>query len=275
MSSALTRGRVGPLAALLAGPADGAPVLVLHGFPDLPTSFVPLIEALAGAGYRVTAPWLPGYAPSPTGGDLDPRAVVDRLAQAAGRRFHVVGHDWGALLAYGLAARHPARVGRVVAASVPHPQAFLRGLGRVPGQLRRSRYLALFQLPVLPERALRQGYARRLWRRWSPGLAMTAPVVDHLASVDACLEASLPGPLSYYRRALRPGALAEAWRWRIEAPVRYLHGAEDGCIAPALAASQGSLFPGGYAAEVLPGVGHFLQVEAPDRVAAAVLRGLG
>lgn len=255
-------------------------VLVLHGFPDHPPSAEGLVAELAAAGYAVAAPWMRGYAPSPVEGPYHAEqlaADVLALADALGhRRFAVVGHDWGAVVACALAALAPGRVRAAVTMAVPHPLAFARALAS-PGQLARSWYMLAFQLPGA-EAAAAAGDFRLvdwLWRRWSPGLRLPREARDAL---HACLAASWPAPLGYYRAAVRPPG--EALR-RVRAgsplaapltvPTLHLHGADDGCIAPSAARGQRRWFAGPFAEEVLDGVGHFLHVEDPRRVAARVV----
>jgi pimeloyl-ACP methyl ester carboxylesterase len=114
-----------------------------------------------------------------------------------------------------------------------------------------------------------------LWRRWSPGLRIEDAA---RAALHACLKESWPAPLGPYR-ALFSGATArllpELWRWRLQVPLLQLHGADDGCIAPAPADAQRRWLGDAFEQRVLPGVGHFLHVEDPARVAREVLRGLG
>jgi pimeloyl-ACP methyl ester carboxylesterase len=264
--------------------ADDAPlVLCLHGFPDHPASFEPLAGALANAGYRAVTPWMRGYAPSTLEGpfDLD-RLAADlvelALALSPSRAAALVGHDWGAAATYAALAARPARFAAAVTMAVPHPLAFLRSLRRAD-QLRRSWYMGLFQLPGVAERAVaHDDYALidALWRTWSPGFAL-AP--QAMAQLKACLAASMPAPLGYYRAMVRPVAAAaarvrRAAADRVPVPTLHLQGADDGCIDVDAGAGQEAKFSGPFETRILADAGHFLANERPDEVASAVLEWL-
>lgn len=256
---------------------EGRPLLFLHGFPDHPPTATPFFAALAARGHRVLAPWLRGYAPSPapSDGPYDIDTLVGDIIDLLDRwsptvPVDVVGHDWGAVLTYALCNAAPSRVTRAVTLAIPHPLTFLRQL-RSPAQLRASWYMGLFQLPG-SERIVRARNYRlidRLWRRWSPGLQLPA---DERAALHACLEASKLAPLGYYRAARRTSraALRRAAQ-PIATPLLALHGAQDGCILPPTVDDR-KRFSGPYERVVVPGVGHFMHVEAPadiaDRVSA-------
>jgi len=145
------------------GPLDGKPVVLLHGFPQRATSWAKVTPLLAEAGFRTYAPDQRGYSPGarPRGrrayraSELvdDVVALIDRIDAPV----HLVGHDWGAVIAWSVAARHPDRPASLTAVSVGHSQAFLRAL-RTPDQARRSWYMGMFQLPVVPERLLSGGW---------------------------------------------------------------------------------------------------------------------
>lgn len=266
-----------PLAAgtfhALAGTSGDRPLLFLHGFPDHPPTATSFFAALGARGHRVLAPWLRGYAPSPIRGpyDLDTLiadlvALIDRWSPDA--PVDVVGHDWGAVLTYALCNEAPARVARAVTLAIPHPLTFLRQL-RTPAQLRASWYMGLFQLPG-SERIVRGRDYRlidRLWRRWSPGLQLSA---DQRAALHACLDASKLAPLGYYR-ALRRISRADLRRTAqpITTPLLALHGEQDGCVLPPTLDDR-QRFAGPYERVVIPNVGHFLHVEAPDAIADRV-----
>jgi len=253
---------------------DGARlVTVLHGFPDHPLTLEPLIAAIAGAGYRVVAPWLRGYAPSTLEGPYHVErlaADVLELATALGHeRFAMVGHDWGAVTTYTASAVAPERVLAAVTMAVPHPRAFVHNLARTT-QLARSWYMLFFQLPGAPAlvRALDYALIDRLWRRWSPALH----VDEHdRAALRATLAASGDAPIQYYRAALsrvgRDGAATKS----IVTPTLHLHGADDGCVAPSAGRGEERYFEGPFASEVIPEVGHFLHLEAPELVAARTI----
>ena len=133
---------------------EGRPVLMLHGFPDSHALWRDQIPALADAGHRVIAPDLPGYGESETPAELDAyrlrnvvKGLVELLDQLRVESTAVVGHDWGAATAWGLAALEPDRVDHLAALSVGHP-----AVPRAPsGRLRDFWYMLLFQYPEAEE----------------------------------------------------------------------------------------------------------------------------
>jgi len=257
---------------LAAGPEDGPLALCLHGFPDLPRGMAPLMTRLADRGHRVLAPWMPGYAPSRTTGRFDlPSVALDLWALMRGRgRFAVIGHDWGAAVAWQMMIERPDRITRGVMMSVPHPTHFSKRLAGSRRQLRRSWYMAYFQLRRSEKALVGGDLLERLWSRWSPGPLPR----QHVDAVRACLAESLPAPLAYYRAMPRQLLqLAEPPR-RVAVPTLYLHGALDGCIGPEIPDGQESLFEGGFESETVDGAGHFLVLDAPDEVADHVARWL-
>lgn len=266
------------------GPADGPLALCLHGFPDHAPTWTELLSDLAAAGFHAVAPWLRGYAPTAVPADgryqtaalsLDALALADALAPAD-QPGVLIGHDWGAIAAYGAAVHRPERFRKLVAMSVPHPALLAARMLTTPAQLKRSWYMFFFQLPLAGMAVSAGDFALvdTLWRDWSPGFE---PPADHLRGVKEALAApgGLDAALGYYRhlwdttrhdpRLTTVQGAANGW---VPVPTLYLHGAEDGCIGADIADidAMKSLFPAGVEAEVYPGLGHFLHLEDPARV---------
>lgn len=182
-----------------AGPADGPLVILLHGFPEFWYGWQAQITALADAGFRVWAPDGRGYNLSDKPVGLD-AYTVDKLAadvvgliDAAGvANATVIGHDWGAIVAWWLAMTYPERLNRLICLNVPHPAVMQRFLRKNPRQMLRSWYAAFFQLPRLPEwlAGLGNWWAiRRVLRRSSqPGTFAEADLAAYRAAW------SQPGP---------------------------------------------------------------------------------
>ena len=142
---------------------EGPLVLLLHGFPQFWYEWRHQIPALVEAGFRVVAPDMRGYNLSDKPPGVGAYRVqvlardVERLILACGEQTAaVVGHDWGAIVAWFAAMRYPERVGRLAILNVPHPARFLDGL-LSPQQLLRSSYVFFFQIPWLPEEVIRAG----------------------------------------------------------------------------------------------------------------------
>jgi pimeloyl-ACP methyl ester carboxylesterase len=261
--------RIGELYALTGG--DGSPLVYLHGFPDHPPAARPFLDELVRRGYRVVAPWLRGYSPSPLAGPYD----VDTLAGdiialierwSADEPVTLVGHDWGAAITYRVCQRAPQRIARAVTLALPHPLTFLRAV-RTAAQLRRSWYMVLFQLPgaVAVVRARNLALIDYLWRTWSPGFVLDG---TRRAALHACLAASLPAPIGYYRAIARSPRALDAAKQRIDTPLLQLHGAGDGCVLPP---DDRDAFR--FAARdlvIVPGAGHFLHIEQPEAIAARI-----
>lgn len=184
-----------------AGPGDGVPVVLLHGFPEDSSSFDDVSRRLVAHGHRTLAPDQRGYSPGarPTARRAyaareladDVAALLDAAGLAAA---HVVGHDWGAGAAWAFAALHPARTLSLTALSAPHPRAVSRAAWR-SSQAARSSYMAFFQVPGVPERLLLADDGARLR--------------------SSLVRSGLPAPLAerYTRRMLEPGALTGALAW--------------------------------------------------------------
>lgn len=289
------KGPNGDLKALTWGPADAPIALCLHGFPDTAYGWRKFAPRLVQAGWRVVAPFMRGYAPSsiPTDGSYHIGALMDdalrvRSAAGASERDVVIGHDWGALAATGLAAMPDSPFVKAVIMSVP-PSGALRSWGQLPDrgrlarvllrQLLRSWYMSYFQLPLLPEHSA-SWVLPLLWRRWSPGYRAE----EDLRHVDAAIGTpeSWRAALGPYRATIRstrpPEQYAELNRYWVEAPKLpslYLHGHDDGCMTPDLAHWVGRILPPGSDVSVVSNAGHFLQLERPDKVAELVLAFIG
>jgi len=249
---------------------DGGQVAVLlHGFPEDRHCWDAVTPALAEAGYRVLAPDQRGYSPG-----ARPRArrayTLSRLAgdvlamaDAAGvRRFHVVGHDWGAALAWYVAGHHPDRTISLTALSVPHPEAFLRALV-TSSQAVRSWYMAFFQTPGVPERILsRRGGEPMRERLIRSGLD------EPTARRYAARHAEMRGPLNWYRAI--PFAMRERTA-AIEVPTLYVWSDRDPFIARRSAELCGDHVTGPYRFEVVPGASHWLPTEEPERVSGLLV----
>lgn len=262
-----------------AGPQDGRPVMLLHGFPEFWWGWRKQIQPLADAGYRVIVPDMRGYnlSDAPVGAsayqiDLLAADVVD-LATALGvERFDLVAHDWGGVVAWWVAARHAERLNRLVIMDAPHPDVWPRQMLKRPTQALRSTYAMFFQLPLAPEamlsaldytglRMMMQGSAKpgtfqreefaryaQAWRR--PG---------HLTAM-----------LNYYR-ALRQGRSRGSTRNRVHTLI--LWGANDAALETQVARASLEQCDHGRL-EILPDATHWLHLEHPERVTALILHHL-
>ena len=266
----------GEFVALVAGPAEGPVVLLLHGFPELNLSWRNQIPVLAAAGYRVVAPNQRGYPGSARDGsyltaDLaaDVVAMLDALEAP---RALLVGHDWGGGVAWTTAHLHPERVAGLVALNCPPPWVLAAHLLRSPAQLRKSWYIFFFQLPVLPERFVSQNmpktlvagsYNRSVWNR-----EVLTPYAEAFATPE-----DAAGPVNWYRGAFR-SAVRRPRRHptRLAMPVLIIWGVHDRFLGRELVAPEsllGSLAYGNEAeVHLVDSAGHFVQVEAPDEVNA-------
>ncbi|MFC2065044.1 alpha/beta fold hydrolase [Chloroflexota bacterium] len=154
---------------VLAGPGNGQPVFLLHGFPDAWFGWQSQIEALVGAGFRVIAPDQRGYnlsdKPQGIASYTMPLLVDDILGLAdelGFDRFSLAGHDFGAMVAWNLAMSHPERLKKMAIANVPHPAVMKSYLRSQPKQMLKSWYGLFFQIPKLPELIVRMSNWRFL-----------------------------------------------------------------------------------------------------------------
>ncbi|HZT65046.1 MAG TPA: alpha/beta fold hydrolase [Acidimicrobiales bacterium] len=252
--------------ALEAGRQGDDLVLVLHGFPQTAEAWRPQLEGLAGDGYHVVAPNQRGYSPGarPTGLHnyrLD--CLVDDVLQIAdrldARRFHLVGHDWGGVVAWATAARQPQRLRSLTVVSTPHPRAYASALLRSP-QLLRSGYMGFFALPFVPEALLGAGGGaplRRLLTRSGLPADWAARYVDEIVERGA-----LHSALNWYRAL----PLAGTPVGKVDVPTLYVWSDGDVALGEAAARATASQVRGQYRFEVLEGVSHWIPETRPDEL---------
>ncbi|MDH6462360.1 pimeloyl-ACP methyl ester carboxylesterase [Micromonospora sp. A200] len=261
------------------GPEGGEPVLLLHGFPQHGGEWDDVVPALHAAGLRTYAPDQRGYSPGARPAEVaayrlpelveDAVALLDALGVEAA---HVVGHDWGAVVAWGLAAGHPERVRTLTAVSVPHPAAMAHALANDPGQKARSSYMLLFRQAGKAEKVLLAVQATAL-RRMLSRLGDAERVARYAEPMRE--PGALTGALNWYRAM----SLADLARiGPVAVPTTFVWSDKDVAIGRPAAEACAAQVTGPYRFVALPGVTHWIPDEAPAPLAEAILnrvRGLG
>ncbi|MGH9272197.1 MAG: alpha/beta fold hydrolase [Ilumatobacteraceae bacterium] len=279
--------RIGELDVAHLSLGSGPLALCLHGFPDTAHTWRHLLPGLAEAGCRAVAPFTRGYAPTAVPADglyqtgalaADANALHDALDGDADAV--IIGHDWGALSAYGAAAHEPDRWSKVVGMAVPPGGAMAAAFVTSLAQVQRSWYMFLFQHPLADLLLGANDFAlvERLWAQWSPGYDATEDVVAVRASLADT--ANVLAALGYYRAALGDGrrdpaldAVQAATGAVPPQPTLYLHGRDDGCIGAEVAELAASMTAADEQVTVrlLDGCGHFLHLERPHDVNERIL----
>ncbi len=265
---------------------SGPLVLCLHGFPDNALTYRYLLPDLAAAGFRGVAPFMRGYAP--TGRPRDERYQSVLLAQDAvalvtalgAEQAYVIGHDWGALAAYGAAALAPERVQKIVTLAAAHPAALLGALAMNYDTIKGGWHAYFFQMPFAEQAVSANDYEfiERWWRDASPEYD---PPQDILESVKATFRQSgvVTAALNYYRHTFNPAhrdptlaALQEKVATApTPVPTLALHGTRDRPGRLEAFEQMDQFFAKGLKKAVLPGTGHFLHLERPAEVNARIL----
>lgn len=255
------------------GPEDGDVVVLLHGFPQRASCWDEVLPALHAAGLRTIAPDQRGYSP----GARPPRrrdyrlaeleADVVTLLELVGRPVHLVGHDWGAVVGWCVAAHHPALLRTWTAVSVPHPAAMFRSF-LTSGQLLRSWYMGLFQLPLVPELQLGSPWAERVLRAGG----MPAAAVDRYRS-EIVDHGALPGALGWYRAL--PLSDPRTSLSSVRVPTTMVWSDGDVALGRAGAELTERHVRAPYELVVLAGVSHWVPEQAPDALAEAILARAG
>jgi len=252
------------------GPDDGRPVLLLHGFPETSASWAAVTPRLTEAGLRTYAVDQLGYSPGARPSDVDSYAVTN-LAQVTADLMtamdvpvaDVVGHDWGANVAWALAAWHEDRVRSLTAVSVPHPTAFTTAWRSDPEQQERSAYIRLFWQQGKAEDVLLADDARRLRRMF--GDAVPSEAVDEYVAVLSA-PGALTAALNWYRAMSSSTPVDD-----VPVPTTYVW--SDGDVAIGRRAAEGcaEYVTGDYRFVELAGVSHWIPEQAPEQLAIAVL----
>ena len=268
-----------------AGPPDGPPVLLLHGFPDSRRLWDAQVDALAAAGHRVLAPDLRGYGGSDRPTDVAAYAMRHLVADVVGLlRAHgltsaaVVGHDWGAVLAWAVAEAHPELVERLVVVSVGHPAARARAGLR---QQVAGAYVLVFLVPGLAERLLplaRHRWLRRAWggrhARDTLGPARQLADLSRPVALTAALawyRANIPFPRPRLPRRFRAEASTRPPRRPVACPVMGVWSTGDPFLTERQMTGSADVVTGPWRYERIDGAGHWVPVQAAGRLSALLV----
>jgi pimeloyl-ACP methyl ester carboxylesterase len=246
----------------------GRPVVLLHGFPDSGRLWRHQVTALAEAGFQVIVPDLRGYGRSDKPSEVEAYSlpllagdVMAVLADAGAERAHVVGHDWGAALAWAIASLAPGSVDHLAVLSVGHPSTFRRTLE----QRQKSWYMLLFQFPGVAERWLTEN-------NWANMIGAGHPDADQVIA-DMETNGSLVPGLNWYRANVGP----ETWVGPpvqlppVQAPTMGIWSTGDFALTEVQMTDSAENVAGPWRYERLDGPGHWMQLDAPDKVSALLL----
>lgn len=260
------------------GPANGTPVVFLHGFPQSNTSWEPVMDRLSTQGYRCVAPNQRGYSPGArphrrrdyVAEELvgDVVALIDAIGVP---RAHLVGHDWGAMVAWAAAALAPDRLATVTTLSAPHPAAFFASLA-TSRQFLASWYVYFFQLPGVPEWFLARNGGKGM--AWLIGdyAGQSPDVVQR--DVDRILDTgALRTALNWYRAVpfTKPGLITTM----TQVPTLHVWSDGDKALLEKAAHTTGRYVRAEYRFEILQGATHWLPDQRPDDVADLLRDWLG
>src|SRR4051812_6480076 len=257
------------------GPEDGPPVLLLHGFPQTSLSWSAVSPLLAEAGLRTFAPDQLGYSPGARPGEVDAYALPNLVQVTADLMTaleipvaDVVGHDWGANVAWALAAWHPDRGRSLTAVAVPHPAAYTAAFRADPEQKERSGYIRLFWQAGKAEEGLLADDARRLRRMLGGADGESGVPADSIEEYVAVLSApgALTAALNWYR-AMSSDTRVDP----VSVPTTYVWSDGDVAIGRTAAEACPNYVTGDYRFVALPGVTHWIPEQAPEALATAIL----
>jgi pimeloyl-ACP methyl ester carboxylesterase len=270
------------------GPAGGSPVLLLHGWPDDIRTFDHLVPALHTAGFRTIVPYLRGFGGTTfvskeimRSGEIVAMAqdAIDLVDALELGQFAVIGHDWGARIAYALAVLIPERVTRMVTISVGWQP------GELPTPSLRQAQAYWYQWFLATKRGRKlvrsdgKAFARVQWSNWSPSGWFDEATFERTAK-------SFDNPdwpdVTWHSYSVRWGEAEKDPRYggldrrvhaaqSISVPTLMIQGGSDAVSLPVATEGQDKYFTGGYVREVIPGVGHFPTREAPEAVQKLVL----
>jgi pimeloyl-ACP methyl ester carboxylesterase len=269
---------------------DGRPVVLLHGFPELAHSWRKQVDALADAGYRAIAPDMRGFGRSPAPEAVEAYDVAELcgdvlklLDDAGAERAAIVGHDWGATLAWHFALMHPERTACVAGISVPlTPNPSAPPLGLMREHLGEDFYIVWFQQPGVAEQALERDVRRTLltpavwtaqWaeREEDPRVPPFMSEDDVAFYVSEYERTGFRGGLNWYRNIDRNWELTRRYDDRkLELPALFMAGTRDSTMkwmSPDVMKERAT----DLRVELVEGAGHWLQQERPDQVNRALL----
>ena len=262
----------------------GEPLILLHGFPDCAENYFHQLEFFSSKGFQVFAPFMPGYHPEDA--ELDTyqslrisEEIIKFSRSVTDRKINLVGHDWGAAVAYGIAGLAPELVNKLIAVSVPHGPNLGESFISDGDQQRKSWYMFFFQLPMadLAVPTNNFSFIDRLWTDWSPNWPEYKVYCDRTIEILS-QENVLSKALAYYRNTFQPSLQSDRVNQmqeklgvnKIRPPTLYLHGENDGCIAANLSEGMEANFED-LEIKILPDCGHFLHLEKPDEVNKIIL----
>lgn len=253
------------------GPRDGEPVVLLHGWPQTHTSWAAVVPELHARGFRTLAPDQRGYSagarPRHRAGYRLAALVGDirALVEQVGRPVHLVGHDWGAAVAWSFAAQHPGSVRTLTTVSVPHPGAFVRSLV-TSDQALRSWYFLAFQLPLLPELLL--GRPSVL----AGALARTgmSPAGVERVRREVVERGALSASLHWYRGL--PLGAPSVLRRTVPVPTTHVWGTGDTALSRRGAELARHYVSGDFELVTLDGATHWIPDERPAELASVIAR---